>query len=158
MSQIFSCFVYSSSSYSSWQHIVTDDWTLRTDCAASCAALGLPFLDYTLRFSQLDGETLKSLFWIGANYYHPADLPDTTELNWREAIIRCLKSVYPWYRPKPDPEHSPPPLTTDIMMPDPPTDGELWKQSLWGHCQLTPWIRSPNVRLTRGVSQQPSSQ
>ncbi|ROL45287.1 hypothetical protein DPX16_17898 [Anabarilius grahami] len=45
-------------------------------------------------------KTLKSLFWIWFNYHHPVDLPDTSGLNWRDAIIRCLESVYP------GPEHS----------------------------------------------------
>ncbi|XDV30848.1 hypothetical protein PO909_033682 [Leuciscus waleckii] len=49
-----------------------------------------------------DDETLKSIFWIGAYYYHPVDLPDTTGLGWREAIIRCLESVYPRSRLQPE--------------------------------------------------------
>ncbi|XDV38558.1 hypothetical protein PO909_007932 [Leuciscus waleckii] len=31
-------------------------------------------------------ETLKSLFWIGANYHHPIDLTDTTGLNWKYQV------------------------------------------------------------------------
>ncbi len=38
---------------------------------------------------------LKSLFKIGANCHRPVDLPDTTRLNWREAIVRCLESDEP---------------------------------------------------------------
>ncbi len=73
----------------------------------------LPLLEYTVEFSQLDVLTafnnaaLNSLFWIGENYHRPIKLPDTTRLSWREAIIRCLESVYPWFRAQPDPESKP---------------------------------------------------
>ncbi len=40
-------------------------------------------------------ETQKSLFKVGTNCHHPVDLPDTMGLKWREAIIRCLESVWP---------------------------------------------------------------
>jgi len=68
----------------------------------------MDFLRFTQNFcllsitSPIDDETLKSLSWIGANYYHPVDLPDTSELNWRDAIIRCLESVYPRSRTQED--------------------------------------------------------
>lgn len=61
---------------------------------------GLPFLDYTLHFCQLaqraalDDEMIKSLYWIGANYYHQGDLPDMQGLCWREAILQFLEKVY----------------------------------------------------------------
>ncbi|KAL0164075.1 hypothetical protein M9458_039828, partial [Cirrhinus mrigala] len=64
----------------------------------------LPLLDYAIEFSQLtvqaefDDETLKSLFWNGAYYHCLVNLPDTTRLNWRKAIIRTPL----------DPEPSPP--------------------------------------------------
>lgn len=48
------------------------------DCATMFAALDL--LYFSVEFIQLavacpyDDETLQSLSWIGANYYHPVDL------------------------------------------------------------------------------------
>lgn len=38
---------------------------------------------------------LKSLYWIGANYYSHLNLPDLERGTWREAILRCLQCVYP---------------------------------------------------------------
>lgn len=57
--------------------------------AVACERLSL--MDFALRFSQLalrmafDDETLKSLFWIRANYYLPVDIPDhiqTYQIVW----------------------------------------------------------------------------
>ncbi len=54
----------------------------------------ISLLEYAVEFSQLavltafDEAVLNSLFWIRGNYYRPIDLPDTTGLCWREAIIR----------------------------------------------------------------------
>lgn len=55
------------------------------------------FFTFTEHFCHLvvTSKTLKSFFWIGANYHYPVDLPDTSGLDWREAIIRCLESIYP---------------------------------------------------------------
>lgn len=74
------------------------------------------FLRFTVNFSHLaptspfDDETMNNLFWIRANYHHYIDLPDTSGLNWRKAIFRCLESVVPWFRTQPDP--NPEPLLT----------------------------------------------
>ncbi len=56
-------------------------------------------------WAALDNDTLISLFWIGANYHRPVDLPDTTGLSWREGILLCLESVQP--RSKTSPSSSP---------------------------------------------------
>ncbi|ROL32997.1 hypothetical protein DPX16_5892 [Anabarilius grahami] len=69
-------------------------------------------------------ETIKSLFWIGASYHHPVDLPDTSGLAWREAIIRCLESICPRSRTQSDPEPSPPPPSTTETLRQPPADEE----------------------------------
>ncbi len=59
-----------------------------------------------------------------SNYHYPLDLPDTSGLNWREAIIQFLESVYPWSRTQPDSEPSQPsPCCTDQLS-EPTTDGE----------------------------------
>lgn len=50
---------------------------------AALARRSQDLMDYTLHFcflairSPYDDETIKSLYWIGANYYHQADLTDT---------------------------------------------------------------------------------
>ncbi|KAL0182313.1 hypothetical protein M9458_021688, partial [Cirrhinus mrigala] len=44
------------------------------------------------------------------NYHHPVDLPDTTGLSWREAIIQCLESpalIQSTARPRAQPTISP---------------------------------------------------
>ncbi|KAI2657357.1 DNA-directed RNA polymerase II subunit RPB1 [Labeo rohita] len=51
--------------------------------------------------SVLDDATINSLFWIGANYNCPVDLPDTTGLSRREGILWCLESVRPQSRTSP---------------------------------------------------------
>ncbi len=93
------------------------------EIAARFSALArrdLPFLEYAREFCELamitalDDATLNSLFWIGANYYRPVDLPDNTGLSWREGILRCLESVQPRSRTSPPssssavPQSSPP--------------------------------------------------
>ncbi len=74
----------------------------------------LPLLDYAGDFSQL--AVLTFFFWwcyaeltvlVWENYHCPVDLPETTGLSWREAIMWCLESVYPRSRTQPDPEPSP---------------------------------------------------
>ncbi|ROL48488.1 hypothetical protein DPX16_2195 [Anabarilius grahami] len=75
------------------------------------------------RQTSLEDETIKDLFWIGANLYHATHLPDTTGLSWREAVFWCLESVRSRFRTRPDPEPSPSPprLTTPV----PPADWKL---------------------------------
>ncbi|ROL41264.1 hypothetical protein DPX16_5373 [Anabarilius grahami] len=70
-----------------------------------------------------DDESLKSMFWIGVNFHRPVDLPDTTDLNWREAHhqVRLMMSVRPRSRTLPDPEPESPPCTRAC----PSADGEL---------------------------------
>lgn len=85
-------------------------------------------MDFALRFSQsavrtaFDNETLKSLFWIRANYYHPVDLPDTYGLCWRDAVIRCLDHI--WIRSS-QPSKKPSPSSPRSTVPEPPADSKL---------------------------------
>ncbi|ROL23550.1 hypothetical protein DPX16_18818 [Anabarilius grahami] len=53
--------------------------------------------------SQLEDEDLKKLFWIGANYHGPRNLPDTTGLNWKEALQKCLEFKRPRSGTPPNP-------------------------------------------------------
>jgi len=55
---------------------------------------------------------------------HSVDIPDTSGLNWRDAVIQCLESVYPRSRTQPDPEAVPSPATTEESC-EPLADGEL---------------------------------
>ncbi len=67
----------------------------------------LPFVEFSREFCGLvaatafDDTTILSLFWHGANFHRPVDLPDTTGLSWREGILRCLESVLPQARTSP---------------------------------------------------------
>ncbi len=75
-----------------------------TKLFSALARRDLPFVEYAREFcglavcTALDDAKLNSLFWIGANYHSPMDLPDTTGLSWREGILRCLESVQLWSR------------------------------------------------------------
>lgn len=58
-------------------------------------------------------DTLKSLYWIGVNYQHQVDLPDTQGLSLRDVVIKCLESVsraMPQLQSDPEPSSSPPPI------------------------------------------------
>ncbi len=94
----------------------------------SLAPKDISLLEYAVEFRQLavlmafNDAALNSLFWIGANYYRAVNLPDTRGLSWREAIIRCLKSVYLRSRTQPDPVPSPPSPHCAECEPDPTAD------------------------------------
>lgn len=91
------------------------------DYAAKFAAItreSLYFLVFTENCrlavtSPFNNETLKSLFWIEANYHHPVDLPYTSGPKWRVAIIWCLESVYPRFGSLQEPDPVSPPATTE---------------------------------------------
>ncbi|KAL0157280.1 hypothetical protein M9458_048526, partial [Cirrhinus mrigala] len=96
----------------------------------SLAHKDLSLLEYVGEFSQLtvltafDNAVLKTLFWIGVNYHYPVDLPDTTGLSWREAIIQCLDSIYLRSGTQPDPVPSPPSLCCTGQQPEPTVNRE----------------------------------
>ncbi len=66
---------------------------------AALARRDLLFFEYAGEFCGLaavmtsEDATINSLFWLGANYHRPVDLPDTMGLSWRESVFRCLRSV-----------------------------------------------------------------
>ncbi|KAI2660142.1 Cytochrome c biogenesis protein CcsA [Labeo rohita] len=99
---------------------------------AALARRDLPFVEYAWEFcglamrSGLDDATINSLFWIGANYYCPVDLPETTGLSWREGILRCLESVQLQFRtsPRTHPEPSQPTPRLAEPEPEPTVDRE----------------------------------
>ncbi|KAL0182354.1 hypothetical protein M9458_021729, partial [Cirrhinus mrigala] len=96
----------------------------------SFACKDLSLLEYAVEFSQLavltafDDAALNSLFWIGVNYFLPINLPDTTGLSWKEAIIRCLESIYLQSGTHPDPAPSPSSPRYMECMPELTADGE----------------------------------
>ncbi|XP_048058159.1 proline-rich protein 36-like [Megalobrama amblycephala] len=53
--------------------------------------------------SQLEDETLKTLFRIGVNFHGPSNLADITGLNWKEALLKCLECKRPQSRTLPSP-------------------------------------------------------
>ncbi|ROL42805.1 hypothetical protein DPX16_8551 [Anabarilius grahami] len=59
------------------------------------------FFVYSSRFflfavsSQLEDEELRKLYRIGASYNGPCVLPDTTGLNWRETMLKCVEFKRP---------------------------------------------------------------
>ncbi|CAM4732978.1 unnamed protein product [Leuciscus chuanchicus] len=75
-----------------------------------------PQMDYAARFTAVSHEntnflSFTGIFRIGANYHYPVDLPDTSGLNYKEAIIRCLESVWSRSKTQPDPEPTSTPTT-----------------------------------------------
>ncbi len=70
-----------------------------TACFAVLAHRDLQLEEFAQEFGrlamwmELDDAMLNSLFWIGANYHRPVDLPDTIGLSWREGILQ--ESVQP---------------------------------------------------------------
>lgn len=79
---------------------------------------GLSILVYTGHFCPLakrthfDDETVKPLYWIGANYYSPLNFPDLRKGTWKEAFIRWLQCSYsqlmPSLKTTGEPEPHPP--------------------------------------------------
>ncbi|ROI15644.1 hypothetical protein DPX16_20182 [Anabarilius grahami] len=53
--------------------------------------------------SELEDEELRKMYWIGASYYGPSELPDTTGLNWKEAMLKCVEFKRPRSRTLPNP-------------------------------------------------------
>ncbi len=106
---------------------VFPSFSLRHGIAARSVALAhldLPFVEYAREFCGLatrttfGDATINSLFWHGANYHRPVDLPDTTGLCWREGILRCLESILPWTRTSPP--SSPSAVPQSSLSADPP--------------------------------------
>lgn len=70
-----------------------------TEVGPTCIALareGLHLLDFSawfwlIRHSSLDETTIKSLYWIEANYY---GMLETENLIWQEAIFSFLKCLF----------------------------------------------------------------
>ncbi len=58
-------------------------------CIFALSRRDLPFYEYAGEFCRLatgtalDDAAINHLFWLGANYHRPVDLPDTTGLSWR---------------------------------------------------------------------------
>ncbi len=43
--------------------------------------------------SSLEGETLKTLFWLGSSFHQPVELSDSSNLNWQETVTQCRESL-----------------------------------------------------------------
>ncbi len=70
--------------------------------------------------SSLEGDVFKTLFRLGISYHQRIELPDTSNLNWREAIIRCLESLRSRAGTPPAAMMVPPPEVA-MMVPPPAT-------------------------------------
>ncbi len=70
-------------------------------CCYVCLLPALWFPFVCLLNTVIPATPTSPLFWIRANYHCLVNLPDTTGLSRREAIIRCLEIVYPRSRAKP---------------------------------------------------------
>ncbi len=74
-------------------------------CIFALSRRDLPVYEYAGEFYRLAAETalddavINHLFWLGANYHHPVDLPDTTGLSWREGCVWEVSG------PEPEPAH-----------------------------------------------------
>ncbi len=98
------------------------------DLFSALAHLDLLFVAFAREFyriytnTELDDTTLNSLFWIGANYHRPVDLPDTTGLSWRKGILQCLEIVLPRSRTSPpsSPSAIPQSSLSAVAHPSPP--------------------------------------
>ncbi len=62
-------------------------------CVLALIRRDLSFVEYGGEFcglaavAELHDTAILHLFWLGACYHHPMDLPDTTGLCWREGIF-----------------------------------------------------------------------
>ncbi len=83
-------------------HTVTEDWIIKMDehmTFITLAEASQDPLTYVKAFvplaltSSLDGEMLLSLFRLGITYHQPMEVPETGNIDWKEAIIRCLESL-----------------------------------------------------------------
>lgn len=85
-----------------------------------------------------DNNTLKSLFWVGANFHYPCDLPDLKEgkmkrssspvsaVGLTEQITSGTATAGPYSTTQPSPEPSQPPSMTHMdYKPEPTADREL---------------------------------
>ncbi|ROL42896.1 Bromodomain-containing protein 4 [Anabarilius grahami] len=94
--------------YQTVREFVSDIEQIFNNCCTSNGG-SHDFLSFATAFfhlaltSLLEDEALKTLFWIRANFHGPSNLPDTTSLNWKDSLIKCLESKRPRSRTLPSP-------------------------------------------------------
>ncbi len=134
------------------------------DLFSALARRDLPFGQYAWEFcglalcTALNDATINSLFWIGANYHRPLDLPDTTGLSWREGILRCLESVQPRSRTSPPSSPSALPQTSlsVVVHSSPPQSAALSSPPSAGKSS-PPFAAHPSLPLFMAHSSSPPS-